>query len=140
MSHRDTRFGIVATRIGPLTSEDLVLARTALLVALAALAGCVGAEERSRDFTYLHATIIEPSCATANCHSAMTIAGPPGNPIDLSSPDIACEIFEGYGDDIVDILRGTPGIPYMSMPLDGPLPPADIAVVAQWLEEGASCE
>ncbi len=115
------------------------------LALAAALAGCVEAEERSRDFAYLHATIFEPSCATSNCHSAMTKqAG-----YDFSTVDVACMALldSGYvvpgepnaDQTLIDLLRGNTMFAE-PMPLDGPLPPAQIALIAQWIKEGASCE
>ncbi len=47
--------------------------------------GCADPVDRSTDWNYLHATIIEPSCATTGCHSAATAQ----KDIDLSSPESA---------------------------------------------------
>jgi hypothetical protein len=71
--------------------------RTPLLFAGAlALTGCVEAEERSTNWNYLHAAIIEPSCATIGCHSAATkAAGPTFLSVDLSTPDVAYETLTG---------------------------------------------
>lgn len=65
--------------------------RTLLLLAGAlVMTGCVEAEERSTNWTYLHAAIIEPSCATIGCHSEATkAAGPTFQEVDLSTPEVA---------------------------------------------------
>jgi hypothetical protein len=138
-----------------------------------ALAGCVEAEERSTNFNYLHAAIIEPACATIGCHSEATkAAGPTFMEVDLSAPGIAYSTISGVecgsGDtpgvltvesasedgvtdfQLMHILLGrryvdrfgTPaGEPEIAqMPPDFPLPPADLALIRQWLEAGAPCE
>ncbi|MEZ4368751.1 MAG: hypothetical protein R2939_21110 [Kofleriaceae bacterium] len=48
----------------------LLLAGTA-----AAIAGCDGPDDRPTTWAYLHATIIEPGCATAGCHSRLSNQG-----------------------------------------------------------------
>ncbi|MCA9677370.1 MAG: hypothetical protein H6709_23655 [Kofleriaceae bacterium] len=126
------------------------LLATCAVAALAAVTGCVDASERSTDYAYLHAAIIEPSCATANCHSAMTAQ----QGLDLSTPAtcddlVANYVCPGAGADcanpfgidvhglLINRLRATDGL---LMPQDGPLPESDIQLIETWIEEGASCE
>jgi hypothetical protein len=133
-----------------------------------ALAGCVEAEERSTNWNYLHAAIIEPSCATIGCHSEATRAAGPTIPeLDLSAPDVAYFGIAGVecGDPMPGLLTEIgpePDYPLMlillgqrwpgrddfpggeveltQMPPDSPLPPANLALIRQWLEAGAPCE
>jgi len=134
-----------------------------------ALAGCVEAEERSTNWNYLHAAIIEPSCATIGCHSEATQAHGPSSAlgIDLSTRDVAYRALAGVdcGDPMpgLYVVVGTEpdyplmlllqGLPYpgrdefpggevelRQMPPDSPLPPANLALIRQWLEAGAPCE
>jgi hypothetical protein len=111
--------------------------RPALLLAGALLApGCVDAEDRSTDFGYVHAAIVAPSCATIGCHSAATrIAG-----LDLSTPAVACRNLSDYPPAALEaLLRGdAPGVP--RMPLDVPLPAADIAILRAWREADVPCD
>jgi hypothetical protein len=49
--------------------------RLVTLLALAAIpAGC-GEDDRPPAWSYLHEAILEPSCATASCHSSFSAAG-----------------------------------------------------------------
>lgn len=181
--------------------------RLLLLGAVLALGACADPEDRSTDFNYLHATIIEPSCATSGCHSAQTQnGGPLVSRVDLSSPHRACcslaadGLPNGACDDtpipandwvlsagpapLMLLLQGIPnsqrdtldlrcdangatapcdydgvsvGAPcedvagiceqfvavtpeYDQMPIDSPLAPAEIELIAQWIAEGAPCE
>ncbi len=149
--------------------------RLLLLGAVLALGACADPEDRSTDFNYLHATIIEPSCATVGCHSASVRNGGPCNfEVDLSSPRSACcalasdtrekqEACEADGEvdgdwvtpdgaqiPLLQLLRGEAsavrnacpdGPPEnVQMPIDSPLTPAEIALIEQWIEDGAECE
>lgn len=125
------------------------------VAALGALAGCVEPEERSTYWPALHATIIEPSCATAGCHSA--VAAQSG--LDLSTPNTAYTMLVGRicGEpDVPGQAPGNfvfPGDPSRSvlihqlrgnyrdrMPPDRPLPDAEITLIERWIEEGAPCD
>lgn len=116
---------------------------------------CLEPEERAAYWPALHATIIEPGCATASCHSAMTAqAG-----VDLSTwqraytaltgrlcvedqpPGAAPGNFVFPGDPersaLLHMLRGDYRL---RMPPDTALPKAEIALIEAWIEEGAPCE
>jgi hypothetical protein len=136
--------------------------RLLLISGALVLGACIENEDRSTDFEYLHAAIIEPSCATIGCHSAATEQGPPGYLVNLSTPSDACCSLTGsncddtdahYGNwtgltdgvpDLILLLRGTyyePGTEdYPRMPVDRPLPEADIELLQRWLAGGAQCE
>lgn len=134
-------------------------ARFALrVVLLAALCGsaaaCDAPEERPAAWSYLYPAILRPACTTSSCHSnASSAAG-----LDLSTASAAfsymlgraCEApanpedafgnyvipFEPERSRLLYLLRGDRTI---IMPPDSPLPESEIAIVEQWILEGAPC-
>ncbi len=128
------------------------------LVALgsfAVVAACDAASDRPTDWGYVHTAILEPSCATALCHSKTAARAA----VDLSTSPAAYAVLVGRvcgapplpGDPIGNFVR--PGHPESSrlmyllrgdrttvMPPDVPLPDGEIAVVERWILEGAACE
>jgi hypothetical protein len=131
-----------------------IVAALALVCALP-LAGCESLEDRPADFDYIHTAIVRPSCATAACHSEITVQ----SGLDLSTRDSAYEALVrrpcGSTDEPADE-RGVnvdPGHPETSplmswlrgeyndtMPPDMPLPAIEIEAIEQWILEGAPCE
>ncbi|MBZ0235879.1 MAG: hypothetical protein K8M05_26355 [Deltaproteobacteria bacterium] len=136
-----------------MTRRWIVLVAAAL--APASHAACVAADERPAAWTYVHAAIIAPSCATAGCHSTLaaaasidlssaegaytfltgricgepvTPASPPRNYVDPGSPEYSQLVYQ---------LRGV-GRP--RMPPDVPLPEVEIELVERWIAEGARCD
>jgi hypothetical protein len=109
----------------------------ALLAGLA-LAGC-GDEVDDRPATsdYIVAAILAPSCANGGCHSsAAKVEG-----YAFDTPKAAAEAFRELvlaGDvqrsRLVQVLRATDD---KRMPLDSPLPEADIALIEAWILGGA---
>lgn len=116
---------------------------SALLFLLAA-AGCgVETDDRPATFSYIHQAIIVPSCATAACHSTQNhIAG-----VDMQDRAAAYDQWS-----ITDVKEFSPvygliggevdtsavGIPEAGrMPLDSPLPDADILLIGRWIDDGA---
>lgn len=109
---------------------------------LLAAAGCgTETDERPATFSYIHQAIIVPSCATAACHSTQNhISG-----VDLQDRESAYDAFA-----IVDIKELSPiyaqiggeveegtSIPEAGrMPLDSPLPEADILLIGRWIDDG----
>ena len=126
----------------------------AALVALAA--GCVEPAEREVAWPYLHAAVIEPGCATAGCHAKRTSAGG----LDLSTPPVARAMLTGMVCDDTPPPGQPPGnfvVPFepersrlmhllraddanLRMPPDAALPAGEIALVEQWILEGARCD
>lgn len=131
-------------------------------MAFALLAGCLPQESAVPErWDYIHAAIIEPSCTTAGCHSALTaIAGinlsgregaytmltgqicgepmlpqsPPRNYITPGSATYSQLIYQLRGVD-------SEGRPIRDvMPPDTPLPDVEIDAVARWIDSGAACE
>jgi hypothetical protein len=118
------------------------------LVALAAV-GCGGsADGRPRTWSYISPVIIQPNCATANCHSQLTQrAGYDFSTADKTSRGAV--VLQGFatvapmGDPkttiLSQLLRGTfPG--YQRMPPDFPLADADIELIEGWSANGASLD
>jgi hypothetical protein len=106
---------------------------------LAALAcACGGADTRPADWSYIHAAIIAPSCASASCHSAFVAAG--GLAFDGAEETRQLWLSKPYvtpGDPNSAILFLLEGRERDRMPPDVPLPPADIELIRRWIEEGA---
>jgi hypothetical protein len=112
-------------------------------LALAAIAGC-GSEtdDRPAKWSFISATIAQPMCATASCHSPFVKrAG-----VDLHDRE------SGYHS-LVDRLFVRPGLPDASalitimrgqgsirMPPDFPLPEVDIELFERWITDGARNE
>lgn len=126
-----------------------------MLTTLALAPACDTADDRPASWSYIYTAIVEPSCATAGCHSqhgaeagidlstrtgAYTIltgrrcgepprpTDPPGNYVFPSSPERSKLMYLLRGEDV--------GV----MPPDQPLPAVEIELVERWILEGASCD
>jgi len=126
------------------------------LILFSALAvGCADSAERPARWSYIHAAIIQPSCTTASCHSALTAIGG----VNLSERQGAYTVLTGK-------ICGAPTSPldpprnYVTpfsaetsrlyhqlvgentdvMPPDTSLPETEIELVARWIDEGARCD
>lgn len=110
---------------------------------LAATACAAETDDRPADFAYISKTILEPNCATATCHNDATAR----EGYDFSSVEASRATFMRHGlvvqpDDppqnpIIYILTTTGE---ERMPIDGPLPDADIALIERWIINGAEFE
>lgn len=96
--------------------------------ALAVVSGVVGCgslkDERPAKWSFIYATIIQPQCATVNCHSEIAKKG--GR--DFHERDIACAQWGG-----TQVLKGDARL-RPRMPPDAPLPAADIELITLWQE------
>lgn len=127
-----------------------------LVATILALGGCASLDDRPTErWDYIHTAILVPSCATAACHSAITVQ----SGLDLSTRDGAYEALVrrpcGSTEPPQDE-RGVnvdPGHPETSplmwwlrgdfnavMPPDLPLPVIEIEAVERWILAGAVCE
>lgn len=134
---------------------------TCAIVLLCAAGGCEHSADRPARWSYIHASIIVPSCTTAGCHSALTaiaglnltdkhgaytvltghICGEPVRPQD--PPRNYVTPFSADYSQLVYQLRGADadGRPYRDvMPPDMPLPDAEVELVERWIDEGAACD
>jgi len=113
--------------------------RALFLAAASALAlACGGADTRPADWSYIHAAIVAPSCATASCHSASAAAG--GLAFDDAAETRRLWLSKPYvtpGDPNSALMALLEGRERDRMPPDGPLPAADIELIRRWIEEGA---
>jgi hypothetical protein len=117
------------------------LARLAAVAAFFSLAaGCGGAtDDRPDNWSFISATITEPSCATVNCHSEFTQrAG-----LDMHARDSGYySLINGFyviPSDASDspLMNWLNASGSLRMPPDNPLPPADIALIQKWITSGA---
>jgi hypothetical protein len=122
--------------------------------ATAALGAC-GEDDRPASWSYIHAAVVAPSCATSSCHSKETAqAGvqlhtaeaaytilvgracegndPPGSPqrnfVAPGQPERSALMYLLIGDEVK-----------RQMPPDRPLPDRDIDLIERWILEGAPC-
>jgi hypothetical protein len=126
------------------------------------LAGCLPAgDPPPATWEYVHAAIIQPSCATAGCHSALTaiaginlashdggytmltgrICGEPTQPHD--PPRNYVTPFSADYSQLMYQLRGSDGdgrVYRDVMPPDTRLPAFEIELVGAWIDAGAACE
>lgn len=127
------------------------LARLAAVAAVlcSVVAGCGGTtDDRPPKWSFISATIIEPSCATVNCHSKITHQ----SGVDLSSAAAGYQALAQPYNGIQGSARPyiSPGHPESSalisllnavgsirMPPDNPLPQADIQLISNWILNGA---
>ncbi len=132
------------------------------LLACALLAGCLpSGDPPPPHWHYLHAAIIQPSCATAGCHSKLTaLAGvdladaegayfvltgtvcgspppsekPPRNFITPGSSEYSTLMYQLRGADAA-------GRPFRNvMPRDTRLPAVEVDLIASWIDGGAPCD
>jgi hypothetical protein len=103
------------------------------------LAGCGGADDRPATWSFISTAIIQPACATANCHSALVQRAS----VDLSTRSVGYQTLLGRsfvtpGDaersEIIHLMHAD-GV--QRMPPDSPLPESDIQLIAAWITDGA---
>ena len=124
------------------------LPRSLLIAALACSAvGCAeSTDERPATFEYIVTAVLRPSCGTATCHNSMTQrAGLAFDTIEAAHEAFDDNPFDGC------IVPGDPCEPAQSqlifqlradaddkrMPIDSPLPDADIELIETWIRAGA---
>ena len=104
----------------------MTLAGRSSWLVLAAFSGVLGCgsleDERPTKWSFIYATIIQPQCATVNCHSEIAKAGD----YDFHDRDLACKQWGG-----TQVLKSDSG-DRPRMPPDGPLPQADIELIDAW--------
>jgi len=118
----------------------LRLRLSAVAAVTAALIGCGSmTDDRPAKWSFISASIIEPSCATVNCHSA--VAQRAG--VDLHDRDTGYHALVDHGfvnakmpdqSPVLYLMRASGSI---RMPPDIPLPEADIQLIQKWIAAGA---
>jgi hypothetical protein len=123
----------------------MILPRLAWVAAAAAalavaVAGCGSAtDDRPARWPFISATIMEPSCATVNCHSAITHQ----SGVDLSASHVGYQSlvptyfvfpYDAQNSPVVNLMNAVGSI---RMPPDNPLPEADIMLIEKWINDGA---
>lgn len=109
-----------------------------LYVCLLLAAACTS-QDRPASWSYVHAAIIAPNCATSSCHSERAAAAD----VVLEDADTAYEVlldrqFVIPGDPSSTLMSLLAGDERPRMPPDAPLPAADIELVRAWIEDGAA--
>jgi hypothetical protein len=110
-----------------------------LMLCLAGLGACAeDADPRPVKWSFIHAAIIVPNCATSGCHSTLSHA----YTFDLEDKASAYETFKfsigthgnggDLGFDIGELIDGQSELFYR-MPPDQPLPQTDIDLIKAWL-------
>lgn len=118
------------------------LAVAALAAAVSTL-GCGGeTDNRPARWSFIAATIVEPTCATASCHSAFTQrAGVDLHERNIGYRSLTERLFVRAGQPdaspLLTIMRGQGSI---RMPPDFALPDADIELISDWIMAGATNE
>ena len=124
-----------------------------VLVLMAGLAGCGGADNRPAKWSYIAPAIIEPNCATVSCHSSVAqragvILEPAQKAYDiLTSRHFVVACPQGQADagtTCMDMAVATSEILYLlraqgsqRMPPDQALPEADVHLIQTWIANGA---
>ena len=110
---------------------------TAVVVAL--LIGCAAdPSDRPATWSYLHAAVIAPNCATASCHSERAAtAGIVLDDPDTAYDQLVARRFVVPGDPASTLMSLLEGDERPRMPPDAPLPAADIELVRTWIADGA---
>lgn len=117
-----------------------VTRRIACALAICAIAcGCGGEPDSGPvSWSYVHAAVVVPSCASAGCHSAADRVAL----LDLSDRDGAlAALLEGRyvvpGDPNSPLLYQLEGTERRMMPPNGPLPEGEVDLVRRWIIQGA---
>jgi hypothetical protein len=117
--------------------------RRVLLVAaaVAAVIGCGSADDdRPAKWSFISATITEPSCATVNCHSALARRG--GVDLHNRATGWTDLTTRGFVDtampDQSPVLLLMHGQGSLRMPPDQPQPEDDILLIQKWISNGAN--
>jgi hypothetical protein len=138
-------------KLGSGYSHGLGVLALALAVAAAGGTGCGGAtDDRPARWSFLSTAILEPTCATANCHSAIAARAS----VDLSDRDVGYRSLltrqfvisaaaaptltadqRVARSEVPQLMRA---VGSLRMPPDIPLPETDILLFEKWIAAGAN--
>jgi hypothetical protein len=109
-------------------------------------------DDRPPTLPYITETILAPSCALAECHSAFRQqVGDVFDTVPAARRSIVANGLVVYPDDLADPTQSflirtltvgspsilDPGSGNVRMPFDAPMPDADVALIAAWIARGA---
>ena len=116
--------------------------RLVLFAAAAALIGCGSTDDnRPPQWSFISSTIIQPQCATVNCHSEVAQrAGVDLHDRESGYASLVTRNFTAPVDSmgnsaLYHLLTGNGAL---RMPPDGPLPMVDIDLINEWIKAGAN--
>src|SRR5262249_59192541 len=110
---------VYSFRGGPRRPSVMWTRALSLFVLLGAAACGSDVDDRPVSFSYIHAAIILPNCATSGCHSSLTRT----RGVDLENKDTAYLVFQNAQNEYQDIILLLKGqVPsYYPIPPDQPL-------------------
>ena len=126
--------------------------RRLVLVGALFAGACGTTDDRPRTLSYITETVLAPTCASAECHSAFKReVGDQFDTVEATRVSIVANGLVAYpdiGDTVTpadSLLIQTMTIGFQSrygngmvrMPYDAPMPDADIALISAWISEGA---
>jgi hypothetical protein len=112
-------------------------------ISMSMMAGCGagGDDPRPATFSFIGPAIIQPSCATVSCHSAVAQrAGVVLEPRDTAYKTLTTRNFVIPTDtnpDDSELMAIIQAEGVRRMPPDFPLPGTDIELIRKWIENGA---
>jgi hypothetical protein len=118
----------------------------------ALLGGAAGAcgvtDDRPPTLEYITRTILAPTCAAAQCHSAFKMeVGDQFDTVEATRQSIVVNGLVSTLEPTASVLYGSitvgypsilnPGSGNVRMPFDAPMPDVDVALILRWIEDGA---
>lgn len=126
----------------------MTLRRVLLVGALALASGCADTEPPPT-FEYIVTAVLAPSCASASCHNSMTMR----EDLAFDTVEATRASFDRKGlvpvggtdepdnTQLVGVLIVEAGDEFIPrMPIDSPMPDADINLIRRWIIDGAVME
>ena len=109
-----------------------------LFLAVVWLPACEDVDDRPARWSYIQPAIIEPSCATSSCHSALSeVADLDFSDLDESYERLLQRQYVIAGDPESALLNHLRGGQAELMPPDAPLPLGDQRLIEAWILDGA---
>jgi hypothetical protein len=134
-------------KAGPSAKHDLRMLRPSVLcMTLLACPACLADDPRPASWPLISATIIQPRCGTASCHSDLAqTAGLVLDSREAAFRSLVTMPPDGYGAYVVPGEPPASALLYLlrgeeigRMPPDAPLSPPDIALIERWIADGAN--
>ncbi|MEO8701465.1 MAG: hypothetical protein ABI867_15570 [Kofleriaceae bacterium] len=105
----------------------------ARLLFIATLAGCGSADDRAASVEVISLEILLPSCGAVQCHSTTTrTAGYAFDTLEEAKASLRdMGVSAGNGGELLEVIDDK------EMPPDSPMFEADVALIEQWIADGA---